>query len=50
MQFVLFTDNIKDLSIRDTCRAARKAGFDGLHLIEQSAADLALIRQLVAQP
>lgn len=32
MQFVLFTDNIKDLSIREACRAAKKAGFDGLDL------------------
>ena len=32
MQFVLFTDNLKDLSIRDACRAAKKAGFDGLDL------------------
>lgn len=32
MQFVLFTDNLADLSIRDACRAARQAGFDGLDL------------------
>src|SRR5690349_2767714 len=32
MQFVLFTDNLSDLSIRETCRAAKKAGFDGLDL------------------
>jgi sugar phosphate isomerase/epimerase len=32
MQFVLFTDNLADLSIRDACRAAKKAGFDGLDL------------------
>jgi sugar phosphate isomerase/epimerase len=32
MQFVLFTDNIADLSIAEACRAAREAGFDGLDL------------------
>jgi L-ribulose-5-phosphate 3-epimerase len=32
MQFVLFTDDLSDLSIRDVCRAAKKAGFDGLDL------------------
>lgn len=32
MQFVLFTDNISDLSIRGACRNARVAGFDGLDL------------------
>ena len=32
MKFVLFTDDIRDLSIRDACRAAKKAGFDGLDL------------------
>src|SRR5687768_16687904 len=32
MQFVLFTDNISDLNIRDACRSARAAGFDGLDL------------------
>lgn len=32
MQFVLFTDNIADLSIREACRAAKKASFDGLDL------------------
>lgn len=32
MQFVLFTDNLADLSVRDACRAAKKAGFDGLDL------------------
>ena len=32
MQFVLFTDNLADLGIREVCRAAKKAGFDGLDL------------------
>jgi sugar phosphate isomerase/epimerase len=32
MQFVLFTDNLADLSIREACRAAKQAGFDGLDL------------------
>ena len=32
MRFVLFTDNLSDLSIREACRAAKKAGFDGLDL------------------
>jgi sugar phosphate isomerase/epimerase len=32
MRFVLFTDNLADLSIRDACRAAKAAGFDGLDL------------------
>jgi sugar phosphate isomerase/epimerase len=32
MQFVLFTDNLADLDIRETCRSAKKAGFDGLDL------------------
>ncbi|HYF34245.1 MAG TPA: TIM barrel protein [Prosthecobacter sp.] len=32
MQFVLFTDNLSDLSIKDACRAAKTAGFDGLDL------------------
>lgn len=32
MQFVLFTDNLADLSIREACRAAKSAGFDGLDL------------------
>ncbi|HUR57459.1 MAG TPA: sugar phosphate isomerase/epimerase [Opitutaceae bacterium] len=32
MQFVLFTDNLADLSVRDACRAAKRAGFDGLDL------------------
>ena len=32
MQFVLFTDNLADLTIRDACRAAKQAGFDGLDL------------------
>src|SRR4051794_264213 len=46
MQFVLFTDNLSDLSIRDACRAAKRAGFDGLdltlrpggHVLPQNAA------------
>jgi sugar phosphate isomerase/epimerase len=32
MQFVLFTDNIADLSVRDACRAAKRSGYDGLDL------------------
>lgn len=32
MQFVLFTDNLNELSIRDACRGAKGAGFDGLDL------------------
>lgn len=32
MQFVLFTDNLADLSIAEACRGAREAGFDGLDL------------------
>jgi sugar phosphate isomerase/epimerase len=32
MQFVLFTDNLADLSIEAACRAARAAGFDGIDL------------------
>ena len=32
MKFVIFTDNLADLSIRDVCRAAKRAGFDGLDL------------------
>lgn len=32
MKFVLFTDNIADLSVREACRAAKAAGFDGLDL------------------
>ena len=32
MRFVLFTDNLADLSVRDACRGAKKAGFDGLDL------------------
>lgn len=30
--FVLFTDNLSDLSIAEVCRGAREAGFDGLDL------------------
>jgi sugar phosphate isomerase/epimerase len=32
VQFVIFTDNLSDLSIRDACREAKMAGFDGLDL------------------
>ena len=32
MQFLLFTDNLADLSVRDACREAKAAGFDGLDL------------------
>src|SRR5688572_25065242 len=36
MQFVLFSDNIADLSIRDACRSAKAAGFDGVDLTVRS--------------
>jgi sugar phosphate isomerase/epimerase len=32
MRFVLFTDNLADLTIADACAGARGAGFDGLDL------------------
>ena len=32
MQFALFTDDLSDLTVREVCRAAKKAGFDGLDL------------------
>src|SRR5688572_33384757 len=32
MQYVLFTDNLADLSLPEVCRAAEEAGFDGLDL------------------
>lgn len=32
MKFVLFTDNLSELSVREACRAAKQAGFDGLDL------------------
>lgn len=32
MKFVLFTDNLADLTIPEACAAARRAGFDGLDL------------------
>ncbi len=32
MQYVLFTDNLADLSIGECCRAAKRAGFEGLDL------------------
>jgi len=32
MQFVLFTDNLADLTISEVCTAAKQAGFDGLDL------------------
>src|SRR4051812_6895631 len=32
MKFVLFTDNLADLSIPQACTAAKEAGFDGLDL------------------
>ncbi|MEZ6072223.1 MAG: TIM barrel protein [Pirellulales bacterium] len=32
MQYVLFTDNLSDISILEACRGARQAGFDGLDL------------------
>ncbi len=32
MQFAIFTDELSDLSIREACRAAKKAGFDGIDL------------------
>lgn len=31
-RFVLFTDNLADLSLQEACRAARGAGFDGVDL------------------
>ncbi len=32
MQYVLFTDNLADLSVEETCREVRRAGFVGLDL------------------
>ena len=32
MQFVLFTDNLADLTVAEACDAAKTAGFDGLDL------------------
>ena len=32
MRYVLFTDNLADLSIAEACDAAKRAGFDGLDL------------------
>ena len=32
MQFVLFTDDLSDLTLPEVCKAAREAGFDGLDL------------------
>jgi sugar phosphate isomerase/epimerase len=32
MQYVLFTDNLADLSIEEVCRRVKAAGFDGLDL------------------
>ena len=32
MQYVLFTDNLADVSVREACRGAKRAGFDGLDL------------------
>jgi sugar phosphate isomerase/epimerase len=32
MRYVLFTDNLSDLSVERACAAAREAGFDGLDL------------------
>src|SRR5688572_13592099 len=32
MRYVLFTDNLADLTVPEACRAAREAGFDGLDL------------------
>lgn len=32
MKYVLFTDNLADLTIEQTCRAVKEAGFDGLDL------------------
>lgn len=49
MQFVLFTDNLADLSVADCCRDAQLAGFDGLDLtlrpgghVDPSQAELGL--------
>jgi sugar phosphate isomerase/epimerase len=36
MRFVLFTDNLADLSVREACQAAKLAGFDGLDLTVRS--------------
>lgn len=46
MKFVLFTDNLADLNVREACRGAKQAGFDGLdltvrpggHVLPQNAA------------
>ncbi|MFO0954776.1 MAG: TIM barrel protein [Isosphaeraceae bacterium] len=32
MRYVLFTDNLADLTVAEACRAAKRAGFDGLDL------------------
>lgn len=32
MQYILFTDNLADLSMAEACAGAKKAGFDGLDL------------------
>ncbi len=32
MQFILFTDNLADLSIEEVCKSAKQAGFDGIDL------------------
>src|SRR5262245_23168293 len=32
MQYVLFTDNLADLSLRDACIGAKRAGFAGVDL------------------
>ncbi len=32
MQFVLYTDNLADISIDEACRAAKQAGFDGVDI------------------
>ena len=32
MRYVLFTDNLADLTIPEACEAAKRAGFDGLDL------------------
>lgn len=32
MQFVLYTDNLADISIAEACRSAKQAGFDGIDI------------------
>jgi sugar phosphate isomerase/epimerase len=55
MKFVLFTDNLADLTIAEACRAAKAAGFDGLDLtlrpgghVKPEAAEVGLAEALRA--